>query len=488
MSGIGINLYDVDDTVSRVMAKQYIKYFQLNTAKSAADIQITAYGSLQSLFTTFQGKMQGLKDAFNTVAYQGSSSNTSAVSNVNVTNNHVGAGSHTVVVTQLAQAQQYTAQNVFSSKNTGLQISETLTFTNSANSANNFSVTINPNDSLEKIRDNINNSAGSVGISAAIIASTATDGSGTTQYSLVLTAQQGTANQFTVSGDTGNYFGFSQTATAQDAEFTFDGFNEVRSSNNITDVLDGLSFTLTGGTPGAPATSVITTSPNNVNMNSVVQDAVTDMLSSYNLLITFLDGNKFVTARDEKSHQYTTNVNSAFGFIKSQLQQAANTFYNGTGNIVDLRTAGIVLSDAKEVVDQYDPERKTLSKGSLRINQDPKNGSSTMTQLLTNNFSAVKEYFTDPKSGFIANLNRTIDKSILSQKDEGLIPNAIDTIKKAQGSTELQMKNEEKRLATMRENLKTQYSKLNGVISYYQHLSEALEKQYSYLDNMLRGK
>src|SRR6185312_414527 len=108
-------------------------------------------------------------------------------------------------------------------------------------------------------------------------------------------------------------FNFNQTVSAQDAKFTFDGFNEVRSSNTVTDVMDGLSFSLS-----ALGTAVITTSQNNVDMSSTIQSAVTDMLASYNQIMTFLDGNQYVTVRDENTKQYTTVLNNSFTFIKSQ--------------------------------------------------------------------------------------------------------------------------------------------------------------------------
>ncbi|VVC77091.1 Flagellar hook-associated protein 2 [Aquicella siphonis] len=480
MSSIGLNLYDVTDTVDKLMAKQYIKYFQLQTAKSAEQIQLTAYGSLQSLFTTFQQKMKSLGEAFDTIAYQAVSSN-SAIVNAVVTGNGVGSGSHTLTVTQLAQAQRYSSQAVFSSRSTGLGFDETLTFTNGG--AENFSIDIDSGDSLEAIRDKINNAQDNIGVSAAIVTSTGTGGA--LQYNLVLTASEGTANQVAITGDTGNHFDFTETVAAADAEFTFDGYNEVRSSNAVDGVMDGLSFTLS-----ALGTATVTTSSNNVNVGEKVKSALIDMLAAYNQIITFLDGNQYVTSKDENSKQSTTLVNNVFGFIKSRLQTAMNTAFNGAGGVHTLRDAGIVISPSTKVTDQYDTARESTSIGSLMIDikpQDAYDGSTTMDWLLNNDFNALKDFFTNEDSGLFANVNDMIDNHIISSESDGIIKNAMDSVQKQAAYTDKQITSEKDRLDLVKAGLIDQFSRLNGVISYYQNISDALEKQYAYLDNLIRS-
>lgn len=482
MSGIGLDLFDVGKTVDGLMAKQYLKYFQLQTVQSAENVQITAYGSLKSLFSTLQSKMDSVTNAFNTIYYQASSSNL-GVLNASVTSNAVGVGSHSVNVTQLAQAQQYTTQTAFSSKSTGLNIAETLTFTNSSDTTKNFSIAIQSTDSLEKIRDNINNSSSNIGVSAAIVAST--DVNGATQYNLILTSNEGSANQITITGDTGNKFDFNQTVSAQDAKFTFDGFNEVRSSNSVTDVMDGLSFNLS-----ALGTAVITTSQNNVDMSSTIQSAVTDMLASYNQIMTFLDGNQYVTVRDDNTKQYTTVLNNSFTFIKSQLQGAVNTIFNGSGGIHSLHDAGIILSPSKQVTDQYDVERTTTSTGSMMIDQTSQtkyNGSNTMSGIIKTDLNSLKDFFTNSSSGFFANVNNVINNNIVTSDGKGLIDNALTSVNNKLESTSQQIGDEKNRLDMVKNNLVDQFSRLNGVISYYQNLGSYLEKQYAYLDNMIRS-
>lgn len=483
MSNLGINLYDVNDIVDKVMAKQYTKYFRLQTAKSAEQIQLSSYGTLRSLFASFQTQMNKVSDAFNTLTLVASSSNT-AIASATATSNEVGTGSHTVVVSQLAQAQRYMSNNNFAAKSSALSINETLTFTNATNSASHFDVTVLPTDSLEKIRDKINSASDNNGVTASIVSSTGTGGA--TEYRLVLTEKTGLENQINITGDTGNYFDFAETVAAKNAMFTFDGLSVEKASNNITDVMDGLTLSLTG-----IGTTTISVSEGTQDMQSKMSGAITDMLAAYNQIITFLDANQFVTVKDENSKTSTTLVSSSFGFIKSRLQNAMNSVVSGAGDIKTIRDAGIVISGSKTVTDQYDPDREVTTVGSLNI--DTKTYSkyddqTAFSWLIKNDFDTLKDFFTNTDTGLFASINKAIDGKITPNDNTGLIWAAEQAAGKIQTQTGTEITNEKNRLDTVKDDLIVQFSRINGVISYYQTLSDALEKQFAYLNNMIKGK
>lgn len=483
MSSLGMNLYDVNDTVDRIMAKQYIKYFRLQTAKSAEQIQLTSYGTLRSLFSSFQTQMNKVSDAFNAVTLVANTGN-AAIATASVTSNTVGVGNHTIVVSQLAEAQRISSNNHFSAKNSALSINETLTFTNAANSSSHFSVSIEATDSLEKIRDKINNANDNIGLNASIITSTGTGGA--TEYRLVLTSKSGEENQVNITGDTGNHFDFAQTVAAKNAKFTFDGFNVEKASNTASDVMDGLSINLTG-----LGTTTISVSQGNQNMQTKLSDAITDMLAAYNQLITFLDGNAVVTAKDENSRQSSTRSSTSFGFIKLQLQNAMNTIVSGAGNLKTIHDVGIVLSKSKKVVDQYDQEKEFTSIGSLNIETktyEKYDNDTTLNWLVTNDFDSLKEFFTNKDTGLFSSINSVIDGKITPNDNKGVIWAAEQALGKVQNQTDTEIDNEKNRLDTVKAILIDQFSRLNGIISYYQTLSDALEKQYAYLNNMIKGK
>jgi flagellar hook-associated protein 2 len=119
---------------------------------------------------------------------------------------------------------------------------------------------------------------------AASLLNTGTAGS--PSYTLVLTAKNGgTANGFTATGLSGITFANSQTA--QDAVFTVDGIAGIhRSSNIVSDVITGVTFTLVD----APATSPSIGVTVGKDVSSV-RTKIQSFLTSYNELKTYITAN-----------------------------------------------------------------------------------------------------------------------------------------------------------------------------------------------------
>lgn len=482
----GVGAIDVMKIVDTMMEYKSMKLYQLETVKKVQQTQISAYGNLQNLFTTFQGSLTNLSSAFNTIVYSATSSNDNVV-NATVTGNEIGAGTHTINVTALAASQVNTSGNVFTTNNSPLGYDETLTFTNNTTGAT-FNVPIGPTQTLQNIRDAINNSPTNIGVSAAIITSI---NDGVPQYNLVVTSDSGTANAVTISGDTNNYFNFSQTAAAADAAFTFDDYDEVTSSNAIEDgeVIDGLSFNLTG--LGA---ATITVSPGEDTQSENVQTAMSTMLTAYNQIITFLDSARQVTITDDDHRISVTKYNDRFADIKQQLQAAVNTVFNGAGDIHTFHDAGITFSpNQNNIIDQYDVKKVVTSTGSLTLTPTP-NQTTTFDWVLDNDFQALQEYFMNSTNGFIANVNNVINNNFLPQNTNGAPPvpppgnglpyvgeitDATNSIQDDEESIFKAIGAQKKYLAQTRENLIDQYSKLNATLSKFDTLNKYLEKQYA---------
>jgi flagellar capping protein FliD len=195
--------------------------------------------------------------------------------------------------------------------------------------------------------------------------------------------------------------------------------------------------------------------------------------------------------KDDNSKTSTTLVSSSFGFIKSRLQNAMNSVVSGAGDIKTIRDAGLVLSGSKTVTDQYDPEREVTTIGSLNI--DTKTYSkyddeTAFSWLIKNDFDTLKDFFTNKDTGLFASINKAIDEKITPNDNTGLIWAAEQAGGKIQTQTGTEITNEKNRLDTVKGDLIVQFSRINGVISYYQTLSDALEKQFAYLNNMIKGK
>ncbi len=143
-------------------------------------------------------------------------------------------GTYNIAISQLAQAQKSASDQSFTATNTAVGASGTITI-----GGTNVSVT--ETDTLEDIKNAINNSGASV--TATII------NSGTTAspaYQMMLTGSaMGSAASFATSAtlDKGA-FSFTSTQTAQDASFTVDGVTITKDSNTVNDVISGATLNL----------------------------------------------------------------------------------------------------------------------------------------------------------------------------------------------------------------------------------------------------
>jgi flagellar hook-associated protein 2 len=139
------------------------------------------------------------------------------------------------------------------------------------------------NNTLEGIRDAINDA--DIGVSASIV----NDGDATNPYRLVLSSAESGVDQsisISVAGDAAlsnllshdpsGTQNLSETVTAQNANFTVDGLPITKSSNTVTDVIEGATLDLTGATSGTPVNVSVTKDTDSA------KTAVEDFVKAYN--------------------------------------------------------------------------------------------------------------------------------------------------------------------------------------------------------------
>ena len=228
----------------------------LDRKESVYQAKLSAYGSLKGAVSSFQGAMRGLSSLSKFQAIKATSGD-STIYTASAAANAV-PGAYAVEVTALAQAHKLASKGfatVTDQLGTG-----TLTITKGSVAT---AVTIAAADnSLSGIRDAIN--AAKAGVTATII----NDGSATTPYKLIVTSNDtGAANavKITVSGDSvgtnvdddglsqlaydpagtlGNGKNLTQTAAAQNATLKVDGVDISKTTNTVTDVIQGVTLNL----------------------------------------------------------------------------------------------------------------------------------------------------------------------------------------------------------------------------------------------------
>lgn len=442
---------------------------RLNILSQINNAQIAAFQNVQNLISTYRTSLTNLSNAFSTIAYTAASSNT-AVATATATSNTLAAGSHTVVVSQLANAQ--TSASTTSSSNT-LASAETMTFTNAADPTKTFDVTVNAGDSLQTIASNINNSSTNIGIKATVITSN-DPVSGNPQYTLSITSNNtGASNGFNITGDT--QLGFTTKTAAQDAKLTFDGYNVQSASNTLGNsdgtggVISGLSFTLTG-----TGTTNITVAASSSSQSDAVNKAMQDMVTAYNNIMTTID----------KYQASSTTYNNSFSEIKSRLQSAMNSATTANGDINYFSKTGLQLSG---------PQTQTLSdtnlwtgksnnisyisSGSLSINTDSTKGT-VFSTVMSNNFSSLQKFFTDSSTGFIKTLSNVIDNQLIPSNNTGLVYNALTPIQTNQTNIQSQLDQQSKILADFKDSLTLKWSTINAQLAKIQSTSDYLTQNF----------
>jgi flagellar hook-associated protein 2 len=261
--------------------------------------QVTTLQSKISAFQSLNTKLSSLSDKVNSILYGATgeplinpysfsdrlensifskckvaSSNGDAISAT--ADNANSSGTYSISVTSLAQARSMAAANFadVASTKTG---TGTLTIKTGDNDA--VTVTISDsNNTLTGLRNAINEAG--AGVTATII----NDGTASPYRLLIMANDAGTANSFAITDNLsgGQSLNLEQKQAASDAVFTLNGVSITKSSNTISDVIPGVTFTLKAKTTEAVNLTV------DKDLDSIVS-SLNDFASAYNSVNTYIN-------------------------------------------------------------------------------------------------------------------------------------------------------------------------------------------------------
>ena len=208
---------------------------QIDKAKEKAEVAISSVALLKSALSTLQTAAEDLGSVgrLNQLAISNTDPTTATL-----TSGGTGvaiAGNHSLTVQQLAQPQRMTSGGFA----TSTEVVDASAFT--------IDITLDGTTETINISGGTNvggvvaaiNSAGT-GVTARLV----NTGSGATPYQIVLQGESGADNAYTVVSSSAGLSFPTTLQAAQDAEFTLDGIAMTRSSNTVTDALDGATLTL----------------------------------------------------------------------------------------------------------------------------------------------------------------------------------------------------------------------------------------------------
>jgi flagellar hook-associated protein 2 len=262
----------------------------ISTTITNNEAKISAYQTLQSDLKTLYSGLASLSTAvvnsLSTSAFATRSASLSSTGDVSASSvlsmsikNGAATGDHTLTVSQLAAAQKVsgTAQ---SSKTDELGYSGT--FSIGLDGGSTADITVTSTMSLQDVVDAINAQTSTTNVQASIVQVSSTS------YQMVLTGTADAAditysstsgddimNELGVTDSSGDFTNVIQEA--QSAEFTLDGISLTRDTNDISDVLTGVTFSLLQATPDGTSVNISIETD-----TSQIESALETFVTNYN--------------------------------------------------------------------------------------------------------------------------------------------------------------------------------------------------------------
>lgn len=324
---------DVDGIISQLMELEQIPLTKLATKEAAYNAKLSAYGSIKGALSSLQTASTSLTSSF--AGYAATVSDATVL--VASASSTASAGTYSLSVTQLAKSHSVRSNTDYAATtdtfNTG-------TLAISVGGGAPVNVVIDGgNNTLAGIRQAINDAG--AGVTATII------NDGTTNRLVLTSSTSGSSGSVAVavtddgSGGTHALAGLDsvnlvQTQPADDAIVTINGIAITRSSNTITDAIEGVTLALTKGTVATPGTAILTVARD----TAATVSAVASFVKAYNDSIGLLKTNSSYDAATKTGAALSgdTTVRS----LQSQLSSLVRTGVTGVaGGISYLSDIGI---------------------------------------------------------------------------------------------------------------------------------------------------
>ncbi len=456
MSGL-----DTDSIISKLMDVERRPIMLLQKKEAGYQAKITALGQVKSAMSELKSAVEALKDSDDFLSYSASSSNTDILT-VSAGDDLL-PGTYSITVSQLATAQQVRS-SAFSASDA---VVGTGTISIQVGSGSSVDIDItSDNNTLAGIAQAINDA--DAGVTAGVI----NDGNG--NYYLTLQSQQTGANNtitFTVQdddGDNNDASGLSalytdpaagtltETQAAANAQLSVNGIAVERASNEIDDLIDGITINLKAA--DSSKTVTVTSSKNYGGLTSKLNTFV----EKYNSLVDLL---KEQTAYNAATEQGGTLLgDSTVSRISLSLSRMLYQTVDGVDSSVNsLSKLGIEVDDSGHL-------SLDASKLNSAMESHPEDVAKFFTSDDTGNEGMAVKFY-DFLHGYLKS-----STGILSAKTDGL-QKSIDKI-------EDQIERINNRLAKREENLRHQFNTLEDLMLQFQQTSGQLDQQLSTIKNL----
>jgi flagellar hook-associated protein 2 len=481
--GIGSGL-DLNTLLDQLTTAENAPLTLLQNQQTAYQAKLSAYGTVQSVLSAFQSTASKLADATTFSSVKASVSNTAVMSVA--TSTSAAAGSYSVNVTSLAQAQSLVSGGQAAQDSAVVHgtLPATLSFdfgtvsgydsstgqygspSFQATAGSTKTVTIDSsNNTLQGMRDAINKA--NIGVTASIV----NDGSAK-PYRLVLTSNAtGETNSMKVSstdsdlqaligfdpaamnasGSTAN--GVREAVRGTNANMTVNGIAITSASNTVKDALQGVTMTLSQ--TGATNVSV-------TRDTDSMKTAVSAFVTAYNNIQSTAST---LTAFDASAGTSSALTGDAvLRNIQTRLRSIMNTPVSGSS-----------LSTLSQIGVSFQKD------GTLAVDD------TKLTKALNDNPTAVAQLFGG--DGTTGGVGRAINDAITGfNTTNGSLKSAQDGLSQSLKDLSTQYTEEQSRINDTIARYRTQFTNLDLMVSQMNSTSAYLTQQFSALNNTSSSK
>lgn len=452
ITGLGSGI-DIDSIVSAlVSAEKAPKTAQLDRLEKATTAKVSSLGSLKSALSTFSTALSDLNDLslFNkrTATSSDSSRITASADKTAL------AGKYSIEVTSLASSSKIASGTVSGTSSASFATGGSLTVGLGSDS---FNIQVADGASLKDVRDAINTQLGEKGITANIV----TDPVANTSQLVLSSSKQGAGNDLTLSvADAGSDLQQLVTnmpaaiSTAANAVFKVDGLEIQSESNEVSGVIEGVTFNLL--TAEAGKTTTLTIGDN----TSAVKTSLKTFVDAYNKLISTTTSLTSVVAVGDGEEPVTGDLvgDATVRSLLSGLRKEFGTTVSG-----DIRA----LSDLGITTDKS---------GKLVIDD------TKLDEVLKSNYDAVGEFLAGD-SGLLTRLDTSIEGYI---KTGGILEQRVSGLQSTLKNVDDQREALDLRISKIQTRLYAQYNAMDALVAQLSSTSESLASALESLPGVVK--
>ena len=452
---------DTNSIIDQLLTLQQKPIVKLQQQEAAYQVELTAYGSLQSALSSLKSAMDGLDSTSNLTSFSASSGDTDLFT-VSADENAT-AGSYDVTVTQMAKVHKLTSgaftetEAVDGGTNGGtihLMIGDAAA----------VDISVSATDTISDVAQAINDA--DAGVNAAVIFNG-------TSYFLTLTGEEtGAANviNLTVTDDDGNLSRLVyeeggtentlvNTQTAVDSKITVDGVSDIlRDTNTIDDVISGVTITLESASAEPDNNEAVLTVSRNT---SAIVSKINSFVSAYNNMLDFFSASQSYNQDTETAGvllgDATTNS------IRTRLDLLIKGTVPGVESFSRLTDLGITLN----------------SEGRMEVDF------SALNEALDDDLDNVLKFFTqttEGSEGFAVRMAEALD--VMLDSTNGTIDARTDGIQNSIDNIQDQVERMEMRNLAWEVRTRAQFNTLELLLAGYQNTGNFLSQQIAGMQNL----